>query len=66
MPSCPECTAREKKKIQEKYEADTPEEERDSGYELVKELEGAVEELPEKKPEERSKGLMSRKSQDGI
>ena len=28
MPSCPECTAREKKKIQEKYEADTPEEER--------------------------------------
>jgi hypothetical protein len=46
--------------------ADTPEKERDSGYELVKELEGAVEELPEKKPEERSKGLMSRKPQDGI
>ena len=28
MPNCPECTAREKKKIQEKYEADTPEEDR--------------------------------------
>ena len=28
MPNCPECTAREKKKIQEKYEAETPEEER--------------------------------------
>ena len=29
MPNCPECTAREKKKIQAKYEADTPEEDRD-------------------------------------
>ena len=28
MPNCPECTAREKKKIQAKYEAETPEEER--------------------------------------
>lgn len=28
MPSCPECTIREKKKIQEKYEAETPEEQR--------------------------------------
>ena len=29
MPNCPECTAREKKKIQAKYEADTPEEDQD-------------------------------------
>jgi len=28
VPNCPECTAREKKKIQQKYEAETPEEER--------------------------------------
>ena len=28
MPNCPECTAREKKKIQAKYEAETPEEDR--------------------------------------
>ena len=28
VPNCPECTAREKKKIQAKYEEDTPEEER--------------------------------------
>jgi len=28
LPSCPECVAREKKKIQEKYEAETPEEDR--------------------------------------
>ncbi len=28
MPNCPECTAREKKKIQAKYEQETPEEER--------------------------------------
>ena len=28
MPNCPECVAREKKKIQEKYEAETPEESR--------------------------------------
>jgi len=28
VPNCPECTAREKKKIQERYEAETPEEDR--------------------------------------
>ena len=28
MPNCPECTSREKKKIQAKYEEDTPEEDR--------------------------------------
>ncbi len=28
MTNCPECSARERKKIQERYEADTPEEER--------------------------------------
>ena len=28
MPDCPECVAREKKKIIEKYEAETPEENR--------------------------------------
>lgn len=28
MPNCPECAAREKKKIQEKYEEETPLEER--------------------------------------
>lgn len=28
MPNCPECTAREKKKIQAKYEEETPEEDR--------------------------------------
>ena len=28
MPNCPECTHREKKKIQAKYEAEVPEEER--------------------------------------
>lgn len=28
LPNCPECTAREKKKIQAKYEAEVPEEER--------------------------------------
>ena len=28
LPNCPECVAREKKKIQEKYEAETPEENR--------------------------------------
>ena len=28
MPNCPECTHREKKKIQEKYESEVPEEER--------------------------------------
>lgn len=43
---------------------DTPEDERDSGYELVKELGETVEDLPERKPEERSKGLMSRKLED--
>ncbi|NCX69609.1 MAG: hypothetical protein EBW86_03185, partial [Rhodobacteraceae bacterium] len=43
---------------------DTPEDEQDSGYELVKELGETVEDLPERKPEERSKGLMSRKLED--
>lgn len=28
MPNCPECTHRKKKKIQEKYESEVPEEER--------------------------------------
>ena len=28
MPNCPECVAREKKKVQEKYESETPEEDR--------------------------------------
>jgi hypothetical protein len=28
VPNCPECTAREKKKIQAKYEEETPEEDR--------------------------------------
>lgn len=28
MPNCPECTQRERKKIQEKYESEVPEEER--------------------------------------
>ncbi len=28
MPSCPECVMREKKKVQERYESETPEEER--------------------------------------
>ena len=28
LPNCPECTAREKKKIREEYESSTPEEER--------------------------------------
>lgn len=28
MPNCPECTSREKKKIQAKYEVETPEEDR--------------------------------------
>ena len=41
MPNCPECTAREKKKIQEKYEADTPEEDRqrDDLFKLFDEIE---------------------------
>ena len=40
LPNCPECTAREKKKIQEKYEAETPEEERgrDDLYKLFDEI----------------------------
>ncbi len=40
MPNCPECTAREKKKIQAKYEADTPEEERgrDDLYKLFDQI----------------------------
>ena len=28
MPNCPECTAREKKRVQERYEAETPLEDR--------------------------------------
>jgi len=41
VPNCPECTAREKKKIQAKYEADTPEEERgrDDLYKLFDAIE---------------------------
>ena len=41
VPNCPECTAREKKKIQTKYEADTPEEDRgrDDLYKLFDEIE---------------------------
>ena len=41
VPNCPECTNREKKKIQTKYEADTPEEERgrDDLYKLYDEIE---------------------------
>ena len=41
MPNCPECTSREKKKIQSKYEADTPEEDRgrDDLYKLFDEIE---------------------------
>ena len=41
LPNCPECTAREKKKIQAKYEIDTPEEERgrDDLYKLFDEIE---------------------------
>ena len=40
VPNCPECTAREKKKIQAKYEAETPEEERgrDDLYKLFDEI----------------------------
>ena len=40
VPNCPECTAREKKKIQAKYEIDTPEEERgrDDLYKLFDEI----------------------------
>ena len=40
MPNCPECTTREKKKIQAKYEEDTPEEERerDNLYKLFDEI----------------------------
>jgi len=41
VPNCPECTAREKKKIQAKYEAETPEEERnrDDLFKLFDEIE---------------------------
>jgi len=41
VPNCPECTAREKKKIQAKYEAETPEEERnrDELFKLFDEIE---------------------------
>lgn len=40
VPNCPECTAREKKKIQERYEADTPEEDRrrDDLYKLFDQI----------------------------
>ena len=40
VPNCPECTAREKKKIQERYEVDTPEEERrrDDLYKLFDQI----------------------------
>ncbi len=41
MPNCPECVAREKKKIQEKYESETAEEERsrDDLFKLFEEVE---------------------------
>ena len=41
MPNCPECVAREKKKIQEKYEFETPEEERsrDDLFKLFEDVE---------------------------
>lgn len=41
MPDCPECVAREKKKILEKYEADTPEENRnrDDTFKLFETIE---------------------------
>ncbi len=41
MPNCPECVAREKKKIQEKYELETPEEDRskDDLFKLFEEVE---------------------------
>lgn len=41
MLNCPECAAREKKKIQAKYESETPEEERtkDDLYKLFDEIE---------------------------
>ena len=40
MPSCPECTAREKKKIQQKYELEVVEEDRsrDELYKLFDEI----------------------------
>ncbi len=41
MPDCPECVAREKKKIIEKYEAETPEENRnrDEQFKLFENIE---------------------------
>lgn len=41
MPNCPECTAIERKKVQEKYEAETSEEDRsrDDLYKLFDEIE---------------------------
>ncbi len=41
MPSCPECVARERKRIQDMYEAGTPEEERDRDelFKLLDEVE---------------------------
>ncbi len=40
MPNCPECSAREKKKVQARYEQETPEEERgrDDLYKLFDEI----------------------------
>ena len=40
MPNCPECVAREKKKIQEKYESEVAEEDRDKQelYKLFDEI----------------------------
>ena len=40
VPNCPECVAREKKKIQAKYEAEVPEEDRDKQelYKLFDEI----------------------------
>lgn len=41
MPNCPECTSREKQRIQTKYEQETPEEERgrDDLYKLFDQIE---------------------------
>ncbi len=41
MPNCPECTFKERKKVQAEYEAETPEEERDREdlYQLYDEIE---------------------------
>ena len=41
MPNCPECTAKEKKKLQDQYELDTPEEDRsrDDLFKMFDEIE---------------------------